>query len=126
NLNSIDLHGMNLTNAGFIGANFSNADLRNARFDGDEMVGANMRDAKLDGASLRNAWICSHNNETDDGVTYNHEVECIRLRGASVRGTVFTGAQLCDHENGERTCSTVDAATLRDKSENDLTGAVLP
>jgi uncharacterized protein YjbI with pentapeptide repeats len=126
NMAGMDLHGMNLTSAGFIGANLSGADLRNARFDGDELVGANMRDARLDGASLRNAWVCSHNHDTENGVSYDREVECIDLRGASVRGTVFTGVQLCDRDDGQRQCSPVDAATLRDKSRNALDGAVLP
>ena len=80
--------------------------MRNASFDGDDIVGANMRDARLDGASLRNAWVCSHNSDDDDGVVIQREIECIDLRGASVRGTVFTGAQLCDRDrDGDRTCS---------------------
>jgi uncharacterized protein YjbI with pentapeptide repeats len=126
NMEGIDLHGMNLTNAGFIGTNFSDANLANANFTGDALAGANMRDARLDGASLRNAWVCSHNTDVIDGTTYERDVECIKLRGASVRGTIFTGVQLCDHDNGARRCSPVDAATLRDKSENSLDGAVLP
>ena len=86
-----------------------------------------MQDARVDGTSFRNAWVCTHNADEVDGVTIQREVVCLDLRGASVRGAVFTGAQLCDRDrDGERTCARVGASLLEDKSHNSLDGAVLP
>ena len=86
-----------------------------------------MQDARVDGTSFRNAWVCTHNTDREDGVTIQREVVCLDLRGASVHGAVFTGAQLCDRDrDDERTCTKVDAALLRDKSHNSLDGAALP
>lgn len=102
-----------------MGGDFREARAQRVRFSGADLEGVDFVQADLRSAGFRNAKLCSRNSD-------DPRVECIDLRGADVRGADFRGALLCEGGRERRSCTPVDAATLREGSGSNLAGAILP
>lgn len=125
NAEGLELAGKDLSGITVIGVNFRNVRARGTHFAHADISG-DFRGADLRDADFRGASICWHNSIEERGATAYRETACIDLRDAHVAGANFEGTLLCDRTRDGRTCSPVDAATLRRYSHASLDGARLP
>jgi uncharacterized protein YjbI with pentapeptide repeats len=109
-----------------VGCNLSDAKLGRRDLSGIRLIGIDFSSADLRGTKFDGAQVCWHNTDHVDGYDIRSTIDCIDLRGAQVAGASFRGVKLCDSAGGSRSCSAVDAQTLRRYSDSDLTGAILP
>ncbi len=122
----VDIAGKDLSGIDVVGADFQDVDARGVRFANADLVGADFSGGDLRKADFRGAAVCWHNVETSGVTIVRREVDCIDLRDTKVAETNFKGALQCDYERGTRSCTPVDAATLRQYTRSPLEGAELP
>jgi uncharacterized protein YjbI with pentapeptide repeats len=95
------LAGRDLSGIALLAVDFSNADLRGTKFDGSELC-----------------WYA--------GNGAGRATKCDTMAGARMEGASLRGVTLCSDPGDDKTCTAVDAATLRSLTGSSLAGATLP
>lgn len=101
NFQSESLAGRDLSGVTAFGVDFSKADLRGTKFDG--------------------ATLCTYAIDQTQ-----RTVKCASFHDARVEGASFLNIRLCSNWQDPRTCTGVDAQSLRRYSGSTLDGAILP
>ncbi len=121
-----NIAGRDLSGVSIIGGDLRQAKARGVRFENADLEGVSFRDADLREADLRNARLCSHDDKWRGDDASGGRAGCADFQGADVHGADLRGVLICGGGHEPRSCTPVDAGTLRRLTKSNLDGATLP